>query len=111
MIALAFLRPFLPYLLGAATFLAVVGGAYLKGRGEVKAEWAEAVRLENIAALKKQLDTDEAVKTADAARADKAEAELKTFKEKAQANEKALKNPTRECFDADDTRRVQGLFR
>ncbi len=107
---LALLRPFLPYFIALAAVLVVIFGAYLKGKGAVQAEWDAAVHAQNLAALEKQVQTDAAVKSADAARADAAEAALLDFQKKAKANAQGLKHPGRECFDADDTRRVQRLF-
>lgn len=54
--------------------------------------------------------TDASVQAADNARAEKAEASLKTFQERADAERAKLKHPSRVCFDRDDTRRVQRLF-
>lgn len=107
---LTFLRPFIPYLLGLALVASVVTGAYVKGRSDVKSQWAASVAAANTAALQKQLTTDHNVRTADAIRAEKAEAALTAYKAKATADEKALQHPGRECFGAADTRRVQRLF-
>lgn len=63
------------------------------------------------AVLEKKITTDAAVQAADNARAAQAEASLKAFKEKTDAEIKGLKHPDRLCFDGDDTRSLQRIFR
>lgn len=74
-------------------------------------KWAAQVAANNAAAAAKKVAVDALVKSNDLARALKAENELAAFKAKAEANAKSLKRPDRECFDADDTRRVQSIFK
>ena len=64
----------------------------------------------NATALRFKVLTDASVQAADNARAEKAEVSLKSFQERADAERAKLKNPSRMCFDRDDTRRVQRLF-
>ncbi len=62
-------------------------------------------------ALRKQVYTDAKARVADNARADAAEAKLKTFEENADREIASLRNPSRLCLDRDDTDRVRAIFR
>lgn len=93
--------------------IAALGGAlyvqHLRASNATLKTRVTALEVER-STLAKKIATDAAILVADNARADKAEADLKTFKEKADAQIEGLQSPDRLCFDGDDTKRLQRIF-
>jgi hypothetical protein len=100
------------YALGGVAIAALLGTLYVQHLRSTNASLSlKTIQLESeIGILQATLRVNAEVKRKDDERATQAQEELKAFKERADAEISALKNPDRLCLDGDDTRSLQSIF-
>lgn len=96
---------------GLVSLIAVGGGGYLKGRADCSAKWEYATLQAERDTLLNIIKTEKAARAADAQALSDNEALLRDLQMRAEANEKLLEDPARECFSGNDTDRLRDLFR
>lgn len=99
------------YVIGALTALALIAGAYLKGRSDCAAlhDYA-AIRAERDALLN-LVATERKAREADAQRLIENEALLRNLQERTEADAEALPDRDRVCLDPADTDSLRQHFR